>query len=614
MLDLLINFYRSYIQPLIKDDMLKFSIAFLLLYNTLLFYKESRQTLQHPRVFMRYTFFFALFVLIFSFVFIGWINFNNHSVVIPLFLLALSYAVIAFYSARKPFLFSKIKLDHLKKAINQGLALDREDLFSKKPLYFTDFTENYQYDLLHAKFFFDINKFTEAYEVYNRINEHKLFPNEKDELALEKANILINLGSIKEASDLLEKVKNSNESYYLMLKAFILENSGDIEGSSNHLQDAVNRIPKEKKESPLMANIYNNYGRIRAMENNYPDAVYFYNLSLKLAKQLHIKDLVNISYQNLILTYMRWGREEQVIQHYKEYEHLIDSKSTIGLLEFYNFKLVLARQSNDRDFLNQSIIVDYEMLKEKITGNKRLCLDIGQMRIVNNSGLMNDKLFNTICAKYDSYFSMDMPERYLALKEIYLVFETIGNYYIEKHKQVFSKIVNYMQTQALTELENYIASLKVYEIFQRYNMEKEKVCVIQRFIKPYNFKSVYDGLVGIKNGFLKNALDLEAIRIDFDIADECFSPENFDGFRFKYDQVLEKMNEHLKLVDESVSKIKFNPAFSEIYLRLAAYSFIMKDEKRARFFFSEFQNCKISINHYANWLQGYYQILCEHFG
>jgi len=183
----------------------------------------------------------------------------------------------------------------------------------------------------------------------------------------------------------------------------------------------------------------------------------------------------------------------------------------------------------------------------------------------------------------------------------------------EREAKARIKINKLLEEACLTDLDNYISSLKDYEIMQRCEMELEKVGVIQYFINPYNFQVIYDSLASIRDIYLHNGLIIDAIRIDLNIADECFSLENYDGLNFKNQQCIEKMKVHVKLADDRISNIKFNPSLHEFYLRLGRYNLVLHDETKSKFYFNEFQNCKISENHYANWLQRYYRVLRDHF-
>lgn len=569
--------------------------------------------IQHPRYRTR---FFLLLILL-STIYVGrffeLVQLNNLRFNVAFILLVLLYVLLFFLSTRKPILFSGFNLKRLRFVLDSCLDFDCERYYFKKPWYLIDFVERYHYRLLQADWFFRMGQNAKAYETLESIKESKLFPDERFELDFQKVKMLICLGCLKKASDLLEKRKNNSDPNYLFAKALISEGKGDYGACSDYFQDALNNVSSENKESILKTKIYNNYGRIRLIENNYQDAVYYFSKCHDLSKKLNRKDLVNASYQNLIIAYQSEGRSEKVEHLIKEYCSFVNFDNTLDLFDFYNFKLSLARQSNNKAFLIQSVIYDYEILKDRVSGNKRLCLDIGHLRIVLNSGLMNDKLLSMIFSNLDKCFSMEMPDKYFALKEMHGAFKQLGNNCIQRYKEVFDRIDQYMKSNALSELEDYICKLQDFETHQRYIMEKEVVAVLKSLLKPYSFNLIYERLTGVKEGLIKNALNLDAEIIDLDIVDECFSLENCPDQRILSQQISEVANQHLRLADENISNRAFSPAYYEFYLRLAIYFLMMKNDVRAQHFYDNLKKCKISINHFADWLQGYYGILYNRF-
>ena len=567
---------------------------------------------RHPRFLARFIVFVLVSVITANFLLIGWITSDDKTILIILGLLVLSYILITIKAAQKPIGLSKMKLDKLEKTIDQGLSWDREDLFSKKPLYFIDFAEIYNYNLLHARYLRERNNFKKAYEIYNSIDERKLFEAEKKKVYQEKAYVLYHLGSMAKADNFLELTKNDNDPQYLMLKAMLSEIAGNLKSASDYLQKALNSIP-DNTENIQKAMIYNNYGRIRQIEGNYLDAVNYYRLAVGIAKKFKNKQLLHLLCQNLIHSYFLQGNYEKSRVCLEEYEGLIDAKVANDLIELYNLKVELARQKLDISSLRKHMLDGYLELRDRVEGVKKLCFDVTILRTMFNARANAEKVLEEINTNIDQYFSMQMPDKYLALKEIIMALKELNPSRFQRYVLLYKKIYSYMEKVALSDLENCIDSLEGYEVSQRCAMEKERVGVLREYIRPYNFQNIYKHLVDIKDIFRKNGMFMDVITTDLDIAGECFAQENYEGRHIK-SQPLKKMRGHATLAENDLAKINNHPRINEFSLRLACYFLVLGDKDKAKHYYEKFEAGDISIANYAVWLQRYYCHLKLVFG
>lgn len=165
-----------------------------------------------------------------------------------------------------------------------------------------------------------------------------------------------------------------------------------------------------------------------------------------------------------------------------------------------------------------------------------------------------------------------------------------------------------MLTKAIDDIDKYINELEEYQVYERCRMWLEKIAVLKEYIKPYDFNNIYKDMLNIKDTYERNGLFIDAMRMDLDIADECINPSNYRNKGFNKD-ILEKMRYHITLVESRLKMIENHPIIYEIYIRLAYYFFILKENKKAKRYFDKFEESNVSILHYANWLQRYYSIL-----
>lgn len=566
------------------------------------------KNLRHPRYFMRFIIFMILVSLIFNAIIL---ELTSLLTTIMLIVLLIIYSITSYLAPKKPILYSKRKLEHLRSLLVKGYSLNDENLFEKKPLYLIDYVENYEFQKLKAEHLIAQEKFADAYEVYQSIDDKKLFKDEKRDLLRKKAFTLYSLGDMNKATHYLNCIKDESEPVYLMLKAMIEENAMNLETASEYWQKALN-VTSETKEPLLRAKIYNNYGRLRFMEGNLTDAISFYRQSYEIAKTLKNREIIHTSVQNLIHTSLQKGDKQKAIQYFQEYETLFQDKTLNDMIEEFNLRLEISRQNKNNYEISKVILDGYKKIYPLLSKERQIIFDIKILRMMFNNKMNFDLVMNRINDNIDKYFTLKMPEKYFALKEINIPLREIQFPHCHKYAIVHNRINEYMTKNALKDIEIYINELKDYEVHQRCRMELEKVSVQKEWIKPYNFDAIYSSMRDIKDIYQKNGMPIEAIFIDLNIAKECSAPDNCFQNNIKTIPKI-KMEEHVRLADEGLMKLKKYPRVAEGNIRLAVCYMLLNEKAKAKKHFEAFEEAKISIHHFASWIQKDYEWLCKKF-
>lgn len=557
---------------------------------------------------MRFIIFMILVSLIFNAIIL---ELTSLLTTIMLIVLLIIYSITSYLAPKKPILYSKRKLEHLRSLLVKGYSLNDENLFEKKPLYLIDYVENYEFQKLKAEHFRALERFADAYEVYQSIDDKKLFEDEKRDLLRKKAFTLYSLGDMNKATHYLNCIKDESEPSYLMLKAMIEENAMNLETASEYWQKALN-VTSETKEPLLRAMIYNNYGRLRFMEGNLTDAISFYRQSYEIAKTLKDREIIHTSVQNLINSSLQKGDKQKAIQYFQEYETLFQDKTLNDMIEEFNLRLEISRQNKNNYEISKVILDGYKKIYPLLSKERQIIFDIKILRMMFNNKMNFDLVMNRINDNIDKYFTLKMPEKYFALKEINIPLREIQFPHCHKYAIVHNRINEYMTKNALKDIEIYINELKDYEVHQRCRMELEKVSVQKEWIKPYNFDAIYSSMSDIKDIYQKNGMLIEAVFTDLDIADECFAPDNCFQNNIKPIPKI-KMEEHVRLAAESLMKLKKYPRVVEGNIRLAVYYMVLNEKAEAKKHFEAFEEAKIPIHHFAFWIQRDYEELCKKF-
>ncbi len=489
--------------------------------------------------------------------------------------------------------------------------MNDEELFEKKPFYLIDYAENYQYQMLRAEHLKSLERFDDAYEVYQSLDERKLFEDEKRDLLRKKALLLYLLGDMNRAIHYLSRFEDEAEPNYLMLKAMIAENAMKLETASEYWQKALN-VTSETKEPLLKAEIYNNYGRLRVMEGNLTDAISFYRKSYEIAKTQKKREIIHCSFQNLIHTSIIKGDKQKIPQYFKEYELLISNKTLSDMKEEFNLRVEIARQNENHKEISKAIVDGYNGIRPLLSHKNQIIFDVSTLRMMFNNMMSFDLVMERIYDNIDEYFELKMPEKYYALKEINIPLRKIQFPHCYKYALVHKQINEYMTKDAFREIDDYLIELKDYEVLKKCNMELEKVSVQKEWTRPYSFESIYSSMRDIKNIYQKNGMLIEAIFMDLNIADECFAPDNY--FENKIKTIpKQKMAEHVELAANNLMKLKQYPRVVEGNIRLACYYMVLQENEKAQKHFEYFEEAKIPIHHFAIWIQRYYVELCKEF-
>lgn len=599
----LFNFIAEYFSGIIVPNLCIVGASIWIIFN-----KKLIKFIRHPRYLLRFVTFEILILFIVNAIFLKLTNTWTTAVLIILFMM---YSLTAYLASQKPILYSKRKLEYLRELLRIGYSLDDELLFDNKPFYMIDYVEKYHYLMLKAEHLRALERCEEAYEVYQSIDERQLFDNERTELLRKKAFILYSLGDMNKATYYLDLLKNKLEPNYLMLKSMIKENGMDFEGASENLQKALN-LTSDTKEPLLRAMIYNNYGRLRLMEGNYTDAVLFYRQSCNISKNQENREVLHVSYQNLIHTCKLKGDKKNGVKYFEEYEKLITDKTLNDKKEQFNFYIETARQNEISKEISKVILEGYKEIRPLLTKQRQKIFDVSVLRMMFNNKMNFDLVMDRIYNNIDNYFNLTMPEKYFALKEINIPLREIQFPHCHKYATVYKRITDHMANEALKEIDSYIITLKDYEVHQRCSMEREKVIVLKEWVRPYKFECIYSSMLDIKDIYQKNGMLIEAIFMDLDIADECFAPENYLGNVIK-SVPKKKMEEHVKLAADSLGKLKKYPRVAEGNIRLAIYYMVLNEKQKARKYFEAFKESKIPIHQFDFWIQKYYEGLCREF-
>lgn len=558
--------------------------------------------LTRPRCWIRLFLVGVFFAIALLYHKLGWLSMERPLLLFLVWGAVILYGFLSYLAVIRPLLWSKAKLDHLNSLVAEGWSLNYDHLFSHKPLYFWDMVEHFNYRLAEAKYLQRRGQDRAAWEVYSAIPEGNLTPAERDTLKLKMATHAVNrVGDVHRAKKLLEDVKNRTSPEYLICSAYVAETEGDWDQSLKLLQDALALCPVELPSTK--AAIYNNFARMRRLEGNYTDAIYYLQQAATEALKGTEKDTLHATYQNLIQSKMLAGEKiDQIRPILDTYVSRLNPQIINDWLELTQLNVDMARQLGDRVALVEHLSRGYWQLMTRpdINAGAKIRGAVNVLRSMVSSQMLPEEVWENIIADADTYMLLELPDRVYALKELASALDFLRDQrdLNAKEQELDARIRDYMKQQAGRELEDYMAKLPPYAVHERCNLYWERAALVKRYEAPYSFEKVYSLLADAKDTYRVNGQFMNSARVDLDIADEALAVQRRDV-----------LQTHVVLAEQSLAQLRKHPAAAEFYLRLAYYWASLYEIPKADHYFRLFEKAGISIDHYAPWLQDYFRTL-----
>ncbi len=534
------------------------------------------------------------------------------------------YIFVAYYALTKPIFPEIIALFRLENLIREGRYTEAEQRFSQRPFYIRSIPAKIKWGLLWAQKLMtqEQQKLNVAYKIYSGLLSLPLFKKEKNNVKLKLVRVLLLLGDTNKAKSIFEQTKQKidQDRYYevLSLQSLFDERAGEFEKARQSLLSAVDQHDNVKDIQ--IARIYNNLGRMEKMLGNATDTLHYYRKSVELASHFKEKTLIHVAYQNIIDTYLLHGDNKNASLFLDKYSNLIDKNNIDDLLKFNNYKLEYARQTKNKVLFLDALTSGKIEILPKISTPEKLAFEISELRIRWNSQCGWDEKLFWLMHYLPEYLKLEFPVRYLALKEVYNILHNLAKTNnLGPFTNLFSQLLVFMG-QSKEDIERYLIDLPDYCVYERCSWEKEKAFLrkIPRADEPQIslidfYGAMFEHLRNIKDIQLQHGNPLLAIEADLNIADECMWVVQKIRDSAVIDYLRKNMQKHLDNACRDLEKFRRHSASNEYIVRISRYALFLDDKERAKEYYDDFICSKISIYHYALWIQKYYKGLDSEF-
>jgi len=273
--------------------------------------------------------------------------------------------------------------------------------------------------------------------ISGQINEHwvtikkieKLFllPTEKKKLLIEKSNFFRIYQNVKDLKQTLAKLKSEDshlgQNYYILYvinKSYAKELTGDIDGAKKELLDFLDsKVFKEE------ISIYNNIARLEEICSNYHNAIHYYEKAAN--KLLHYQkyNLFHVVFHNLVIINSKIKNYEKSKEWLDIYFNIVPKDNLDVFLEFYNTKVVLARQLNDQKMLLEAYNEIDNNIEPYLERDSWYNYFRTKLRMSFNDGVDFDKNITGAQSFFDELANLDFPKNYFSIKEIFSILNII---------------------------------------------------------------------------------------------------------------------------------------------------------------------------------------------
>lgn len=473
-----------------------------------------------------------------------------------------------------------------------------EELLNRYMWCFLDPTEKYSYALQQAIIVAAKNDVSHAVEILSTIDKVTLNMNERIRLDLQQAIYFSLLGDHKKANQILKRHPNLSDEYSnqaSLIRALSAEAEGKLKESSDILLDAITQGSDRPPDGDYQA-LLNNIGRIRKIELNYTDSLYYYRKSLKLAKDLGDKPSMHITYQNVILSLILLHKLNEVRPLIEEYRSIVDFKNPHDIMEYYNFLIEYYRQTNNRHKLFETLDEGRERIDSMITRKEQIIYDMSQLRMRWNGDVLSPTFLSQIEFQYPEYSTLSTMEKFNSYMEIHHVLEildTTGR--LIPFEDLFTQNCENIR-RLIPDLENHLLTIPEYCVSEKCHIMWDIVRAKKCGNSDYDKEEVLRMLEDIKQIHLKHGNFIEAFNIGLDICDEALGQKQYA-----------KMWDFTQLAIEELQMIRGHPAEIPAFIRIGCYAYNVGEFDIAKQYLEFYENTGIQISHYCDWIQNYYR-------
>ena len=559
--------------------------------------------------------------------------------------------------------FSDPVLRYYERYLYTGSAIEQAAFFrAKRPWYLWTREDKLEYQMLSVMFFQEIGEFQNAYKAFEQIDPRWVYPGEKKDFDIYKAILLVQMGSIKTATGILgepKENKSTNPTVW-MAYAFIAEHAGDMDAAYSYCEKAKTLMEMDSNNltDAKQGEIYNNFYRYALIKGNDSEALYSINRAWEMVKRTRDMRILSIVASNRIMRMAIIGKSVAECERaLKEYLQLVPENDFANQIEVGNCEICLYRQFGDEKKVFDLIRDDYLKIIQKLSPSQKFVFTQSTFVMLMNGHYDFSWILPYISTDEKEYAALSVMDRLLVFKGYMGIFQQESFRTICKQppfRELRQIIMAYYEEKALGEIEEMLAQVESYNVFQYMDLTLQKLGILKLLEGKDHIKNSEKKYVDLYQELYEKGLHIDAIRVLTIMIDECSSPYTIllwspswqghppmlyseciecsvppdpillgDGLHLQYpklilhpgtqihplqDQVIRK---YIDIVLDEMKKWKNHPAKIDLSAEIAHVLLCIGRKAEAREIFEFFTRSGVSIHQFSSWMKEEMQALSK---
>lgn len=448
------------------------------------------------------------------------------------------------------------------------------------------------------------------------LNDQYLLPREKILYLFAKARMYLHFDNIKRLNETLKELKPLNISSDLLLDYNIIE--AEYLSRSGYQNQAKTLLLKTIEDNPKskLITIYNNLANFEERACNFTQALHYYEKAFDLLKQKPKAVYFNTVLHNLIILNFQQNNIEDANNWLHTYSSLVNKYKIDEYINFLNTKVIVARQTTDRELLyNTYQEMDNAIKIQQDSEQNKLIFFISKLRMSYNDNIEYEKNLFEAQNLFDNIKNLAFPSSYYLTKEIYFILNDLSrNSIIHPDDDFLMQVEKFILEQSKL-IKNYRKKIPDWAVNAHFFWLQE-LNNIQRLMPPkiykkdffVNFFGQIEELINFASEYEVPYLEIKAHLI---YCDEYLGYLQNYGKKIEVDFCI-STKKHLHLASRLLDNCLHNSIFFEFLIPIGIYFFkIENNTKKALEYKEVFESKKISITHFAKWQRNYYSELLK---
>lgn len=467
--------------------------------------------------------------------------------------------------------------------------------------------ENYEHNLI------------EAWNCLEKLAPSKMTKKQKKTYERYKLFLRAQMGSFHANELEIDKWREEGKeitAFQHLLQFFQYQRTGHIELANEHIRQAE-ALCNADTDVNIRSQILINRGVAYVLTKAYKDAEDSFEKAIHFCEENNMQtpELWIILYYNYIFNKTRLNPNMTIAQWKSELEALqehLDMDQPQDYIAYQNMELELLRQTGaDRKQLEENVHSTLEHIRNSDMPDTNRCrFEASMARIIWCSRLNPTYVLQGLQSDRALIKQLPMPARYQCYKEIQLFFTDLRGTIVEQYRDLHKDAAEYMDQQALKDLEEYRKSLPQEAVYERCFCFQEGAGLQKNHPQTYRWEHVEEDLANACHLYKENGLELEELKCKLGMIDEgChFLNQNQYGkltYRNRMQQLMDEVEKGLPMLEE-------HPVINEIAIRMSFYAYRLDDYERCKKYYEEYCRTRhlVSIEQYAPWMHSYYMSVC----